>query len=98
MEMRRADVIALALRELAEFFPAVGEATLERAHVVKEVRATFSAKPGMELARPGARTKFRQSVSGGRLDAIGVAGDDGRRGAERVCGCGCDFGAIGTAR
>lgn len=58
VEMSRADVIALALRELAEFFPTVRTATLERAHVVKEVRATFSAKPGMELARPGARTIF----------------------------------------
>jgi zeta-carotene desaturase len=58
IEMSRADVIALALRELAEFFPEVKAATLERAHVVKEVRATFSAKPGMELLRPTARTQF----------------------------------------
>src|SRR6202142_3462999 len=47
-EMPRAEVIALALKELAEFFPAVREAKLEKAHVVKEVRATFSAKPGLE--------------------------------------------------
>ena len=42
-EMPRTEVIDLAVRELAEFFPAVQEAKLERAHVVKEVRATFSA-------------------------------------------------------
>jgi len=52
-EMPRAEVIALALKELAEFFPAVGEAKLEKAHVVKEIRATFSAKPGLEAHRPG---------------------------------------------
>jgi squalene-associated FAD-dependent desaturase len=58
VEVSRADVIALALKELAEFFPEVQAATLERAHVVKEVRATFSAKPGMERLRPPAKTQF----------------------------------------
>jgi zeta-carotene desaturase len=51
-EMPRADVIALALKELAEFFPAAREAKLEKAHVVKEIRATFSARPGLEAHRP----------------------------------------------
>jgi len=55
-EMPRADVIALALRELAEFFPAAREAKLEKAHVVKEIRATFSARPGLEAHRPGNQT------------------------------------------
>ena len=84
VEMPRADVIALAVRELAEFFPAVGEAKLEKAHVVKEIRATFSAAPGLESRRPPARTAIPQSVSGGRLDAFGLARDHGRRGAQRV--------------
>jgi len=56
--MPRQEVIDLALRELAEFFPRAGEAKLEKAHVVKEVRATFSAAPGLEEQRPTARTKF----------------------------------------
>jgi len=55
-EMSRADVIALALRELAEFFPAAREAKLEKTHVVKEIRATFSARPGLEAQRPGNQT------------------------------------------
>ncbi len=54
--MPRADVIALALRELAEFFPAVREAKLEKSHVVKEIRATFSAAPRLEALRPVSRT------------------------------------------
>jgi len=58
-EMPRADVIALALRELAEFFPAAREATLEKAHVVKEIRATFSARPGLDALRPVNHTKLR---------------------------------------
>jgi squalene-associated FAD-dependent desaturase len=58
VETPRADVIALALRELTEFFPAVREAKLEKAHVVKEIRATFSAKTGLENRRPSSRTRI----------------------------------------
>jgi squalene-associated FAD-dependent desaturase len=54
--MPRAEVIALAVRELAEFFPIVGQAKLEKAHVVKEIRATFSAAPNLESRRPVSRT------------------------------------------
>jgi len=59
VETKREEVIALALRELAEFFPAVRAAGLEKSHVVKEIRATFSAKPGLEAHRPGNRTSIR---------------------------------------
>ena len=59
LEVSRADIIAMAVRELGDFLPAVREAKLEKAHVVKEVRATFSARPGMEELRPPARTKIR---------------------------------------
>jgi len=55
-DMPRAEVIELALNELKEFFPKAAEAQLERAHVVKEVRATFSAGPGIEEKRPVSRT------------------------------------------
>jgi zeta-carotene desaturase len=48
VEMPRQEVIDLTMRELAEFLPAVRQARLEKAHVVKEVRATFSAAPGLE--------------------------------------------------
>lgn len=50
------DVIELALKELKEFFPKVAEAKLERAHVVKEVRATFSAACNLEEQRPQSKT------------------------------------------
>ena len=56
VQMPRADVIALAVRELAEFFPAVRDARLEKAHVLKEVRAVLSPQPGLESLRPPART------------------------------------------
>ncbi len=52
----RTEVIALAVRELGEFFPRARQARLEKAHVIKEARATFSAAPGVEALRPAART------------------------------------------
>lgn len=52
ISMSRRQVLDLALGELAEFLPAVRQAKLERAHVVKELRATFSAGPGLEELRP----------------------------------------------
>jgi len=58
VEMERGAVIDLAVRELAEFFPRAREAKLEKAHVVKELRATFSARPGLEAHRPASATKF----------------------------------------
>jgi zeta-carotene desaturase len=59
VEMARNDVIDLAVRELADFFPRVREATLVKAHVVKEIRATFSAAPNLESKRPTTRTAIR---------------------------------------
>lgn len=58
-EMPRAELIALAVRELADFFPVAHHAKLEKAHVVKEVRAVLSPRPGLEKKRPAARTAFR---------------------------------------
>jgi squalene-associated FAD-dependent desaturase len=71
VNMPRSDVIALALGELAEFFPAVRRARLEKAHVVKEIRATFSAVPGLESKRPANRTA---------IEGVFLAGDWTRSG------------------
>lgn len=57
-ELSRQEVIDLAVRELAEFLPLASVARLEKAHVVKEMRATFSARPGLEGLRPLARTRY----------------------------------------
>jgi squalene-associated FAD-dependent desaturase len=59
LETPRQEIIDLAVRDLAEFFPAVKEARLEKAQVIKEVRATFSAKPGLEALRPLSRTHLK---------------------------------------
>lgn len=59
LPMSRTDVIAIAQYELRDFFPAAAAARLEKAHVVKEVKATFSAAPGTEQRRPGPATAVR---------------------------------------
>jgi zeta-carotene desaturase len=45
LELGRTEIIELAMKELAEFFPAVREAKLVKATVVKEVHATFAPAP-----------------------------------------------------
>jgi zeta-carotene desaturase len=52
VEKPRAEIIELAMRELAEFFPAVRDAQLTKATVIKEVHATFSPVPGSDSYRP----------------------------------------------
>ena len=56
VERRRAEIIEMAVGELGEFFPAVREAKLVKATVIKEVHATYSALPGSDAYRPGAAT------------------------------------------
>ena len=50
--MQRQEILDLALRELAQFFPLVAQAKLLKATVVKEVRATYSIRPQLDLLRP----------------------------------------------
>jgi zeta-carotene desaturase len=52
--LKREEAIELALGELAEFFPRVKEAKLEKVALVKEVRATFGVPPGIDASRPSA--------------------------------------------
>ena len=52
--LERNKAIALALRELVEFFPAVASAKLEKVALVKEMHATFGVSPGIDSARPTA--------------------------------------------
>ncbi len=64
-EMGRGEVVDLAVRELAEFLPEARHARLEKAHVVKEMRATFSAAPGLEAHRPANRTPYANFLLAG---------------------------------
>jgi zeta-carotene desaturase len=54
----RKDAIQQALSELAEFFPRVKEAKLEKVALVKEMHATFGVPPGIDSARPTAASSW----------------------------------------
>lgn len=58
LTVSRGDIIELARQELLEYFPAVAEAQLLRAHVVKEVKATYSIQPGLTAHRPSTETFY----------------------------------------
>ncbi len=69
VEMQRQEIIDLALRELAEFFPLAAQAKLVKAAVVKEVRATYSIRPQLDLIRP----RGDESVASGFLAGDWIA-------------------------
>ena len=71
MDKPRQEIIDLALRELAEFFPAVHDAKLRKATVVKEVHATFSPAPGSDSYRPSHQTPFPRLFLAGDWTATG---------------------------
>jgi zeta-carotene desaturase len=88
--MNRGEIVDLAMKELAEFLPGVREATLVKAHVVKEVRATFSAHPGLEALRPESSTSIPNFTLAGDWTRSGWpstmegAARSGHKAAERV--------------
>jgi squalene-associated FAD-dependent desaturase len=59
LEKGRQEIIDLATKELAEFFPMVSVAKLLKATVIKEVNAGYSALPGSESYRPAVRAPWR---------------------------------------
>ncbi len=69
--MSREEIVELAVRDLRDYFPAAERAKLERAHVVKEARATYSVKPGLAASRPGPATKHPNVFLAGDWTATG---------------------------
>ncbi len=65
VEMQRQEIIDLAVAELAEFFSAVKQAQLVKAAVVKEIRATYSIRPGLDLLRPVAVSPWPRAFLAG---------------------------------
>jgi len=71
VEMQRQPIIDLAVKELADFFPLVRQATLRKAAVVKEVRATYSIRPQLDLLRPAAVSPWPRIFLAGDWTATG---------------------------
>jgi squalene-associated FAD-dependent desaturase len=71
VEMQRQEIIDLAMKELAEFVPAVVEAKLQKATVIKEVHATYSALPLSDQYRPATTTAWPRVFLAGDWTATG---------------------------
>ena len=67
----RQEIIDLAVRELAEFFPVAREAKLTKATVVKEIHATFSPTPGSDAFRAPHRSPWSRLFLAGDWTATG---------------------------
>jgi squalene-associated FAD-dependent desaturase len=71
IEKSRAEIVDLALAELREFFPGAREAKLVKSTVIKEVHATYSPQPGVDVYRPHAETVWPRVVLAGDWTATG---------------------------
>ncbi|MFZ1086499.1 MAG: FAD-dependent oxidoreductase, partial [Terracidiphilus sp.] len=90
-KLTRELAIAQAVGELAEYFPSVAEAKLEKAALVKEMRATFGVPPGIDAARPCAVSPWPNCFLAGDWTATGwpstmeSAARSGHLAAEALC-------------
>ena len=71
VQKSREEILDLATRELAEFFPAVREARLVKATVIKEIYATYAILPGLDKYRPEATTQWSRIFLAGDWTATG---------------------------
>ena len=89
--LTREQAIAQVVKELAEYFPAVRSARVEKAALVKEMRATFGVPPGIDAARPTSVSPWPNCFLAGDWTATGwpstmeSAARSGHLAAEAIC-------------
>ncbi|MGA9389335.1 MAG: hydroxysqualene dehydroxylase HpnE [Candidatus Sulfotelmatobacter sp.] len=71
VDKSRAEIIDLALKEVREFFTAARDANLVKSTVIKEVHATYSARPGIDAYRPPQTTAWPRVFLAGDWTATG---------------------------
>jgi zeta-carotene desaturase len=71
IDKSRSEIVDLALKEVREFFPAAREAKLVKSAVIKEVHATYSARPGLDAHRPRQITPWPHVFLAGDWTATG---------------------------
>jgi squalene-associated FAD-dependent desaturase len=71
IEKSKPEVVDLALSEAREFFPEARTANLVKSAVIKEVRATYSPRPGIDAHRPVQSTVWPRVFLAGDWTATG---------------------------
>lgn len=71
VDKSRTEILDLALAELGEFFPQARKANLLKATVIKEIHATYSPRPGIDLHRPRPETLWPRVFLAGDWTATG---------------------------
>jgi zeta-carotene desaturase len=71
IDKSRAEIVALALKEVREFFPQAREASLIKSTVIKEVHAVYSPRPGIDAHRPPQSTPWPRVFLAGDFTATG---------------------------
>lgn len=71
VDKSKQEIVDLAVKELGEFFPAVRDAGLVKSTVIKEVHATYSPKPGIDINRPRPETGWPRVFLAGDWTATG---------------------------
>jgi len=71
VEKSRSEITDVALAELREFLPAAREANVVKSTVIKEVHATYSPRPGVEVYRPRPETVWPRVFLAGDWTATG---------------------------
>ena len=72
VQKSREEVLEIATREMAEFFPAVKQARVVKAAVIKEIYATYAIVPGLDEFRPVAKTGWPGILLAGDWTATGL--------------------------
>ncbi len=71
IDKSRNEIIDIALKEVREFFPAARAANLLKSTVIKELRATYSPRPGIDTHRPPQTTPWARVFLAGDWTATG---------------------------
>ena len=71
VEKSKQEIVDLAVSELREFFPGARDANLLKSTVIKEVHATYSPRPGIEVDRPRPETVWPRVFLAGDWTATG---------------------------
>jgi zeta-carotene desaturase len=71
IEKSRAEIVDLALNEVREFFPGARQSNLLKSTVIKELKAVYSPRPGIDAYRPLQSTSWPRVFLAGDWTATG---------------------------